>query len=59
MDRESPPPPLSNLTVEQRLELEKSVHDLFFTVKFHFNQLDNTAVVQSPEDRIEKQNHLV
>ena len=37
--------PLSNLTIEQRLELEKSVQDLFLTVKFHFNQLDNSAAV--------------
>ena len=50
--------PLSNLTMEQRVELEQSVQSLFASVKFHFNQLDNSAVVQSPEDRVDKQNLL-
>ena len=46
--------PISNLTIDQRLELDKSVHELLKSVKFHFNQLDNPNVVQSPEDRVEK-----
>lgn len=29
--------PVSNLTVEQRLELERSVQELFETIKFNFN----------------------
>lgn len=46
--------PLSNLTFEQRQELDRSVLQLMQTVKFNFNQLDSTSVVHSPEDRIEK-----
>ena len=29
--------PVSNLSIEQRLEMDRSVHELLQTVKFHFN----------------------
>ena len=37
--------PLSNLASEQTEQLRRSVQDLFESVKFNFNQLDNPAVV--------------